>query len=112
MIWKLNHGVDRSGCRCHAPPCSRLASRPVRWPSLSCAHRKQRTIVNTLTRSGEAKGCAKEPDVGATRLRHPYMITLKSGYNPGSMLTITNSCAWASLFGGSALDFACHREPL
>src|SRR5271169_6298907 len=69
-------------------------------------------LVNTLTRSGEAKGCAKEPDVGATRLRHPYMITLKSGYNPGSMLTITNSCAWASLFGGSALDFACHREPL
>ena len=38
-------------------------------------------LVNTLTRSGEAKG-RRETDVGATRLGYPYMITLKSGYNP------------------------------
>jgi hypothetical protein len=27
-------------------------------------------LVNTLTRSGEAKGCAKETDVGTTQLRY------------------------------------------
>lgn len=78
MIRKLNHGLDRSGCRCRGPTRARLASRHVQTP----AHAENNVeLVNTLTRSGEAKG-RRETDVGATRLCSPYMITLKSGYNP------------------------------
>jgi hypothetical protein len=42
---------------------------------------KNAEFVNTLTRSGEAKG-RRKTNVRATRLGYPYMITLRSGYNP------------------------------
>jgi hypothetical protein len=63
--------------------------------ALACpAHTENNVqLVNTLTRSG-AKGCAKETDVGTTQLLHYYS---ELRLQPRSMLTRTNSCAWASL---------------
>src|ERR1700747_3602305 len=82
MIWKLNHGLDRSWLQVpRADSCTariKACSNAKPWP----AHAENNVeLVNTLTRSSEAKG-RRETDVGATRLGYPYMITLKSGYNP------------------------------
>jgi len=67
-------------------------------------------LINTLTRSGEAKG-RRETDVGTTRLGLPLNDYSEIGLQPRSMPTTTNSCVRASLFGGRALHLAYHRAP-